>query len=84
MTAPARITLPDWPAAMSKQTVADYLQVSLAAVDRMVIAGELPTSCMIGGKERWAKKSIDAALDMLTGANTISDAEEELRNRYGT
>ena len=56
-----------WPAMMRKETAAAYLDLSIAAFDREVISGILPGGHMFGGRHRWSKKQIDAALERLTG-----------------
>ena len=81
MTAQARISLPDWPASMRRETAARYLDLSVAAFEREVFAGRLPRPIMLDGKERWVKAALDRAI---AGNEGISDAEREFRATYGT
>ena len=59
-----------WPAMMRRATVAAYLELSIAGVEREVIAGVLPSPVRFGGKEAWSKKQIDVAIERLVGDAT--------------
>lgn len=56
-----------WPAMMRKCTAAAYIDLSVAAFEREVATGALPTGYLLGGRLSWSKRQIDAALDQLTG-----------------
>jgi len=71
-----------WPTLMKRRTAAEYLDMSEAAFEREILAGRLPASFLIGGREHWRKDAIDAALDRLGGSATPS-YRKELQERYG-
>ena len=62
----ARAALPNWPAAMRRETAASYCDMTPAAFEREVLAGTLPGPVMLGG-ERWHRAGLDAALERLAG-----------------
>lgn len=69
-----------WPALLLRKTVAEYLDMSEAAVEREVTAGRLPASIMIGGRPHWRKDAIDAAIARLDGYDP-NDPTEKLKER---
>jgi hypothetical protein len=71
--------LPDWPAAMRKDRAAAYLDLTVAAFEREVLAGTLPQPSVLDGKERWLRTALDKAL---IGSRSASDADAAFWNRY--
>ena len=55
------------PILMKKATAAQYVDMSVAAFEREVLAGRLPQPVLIGGKDHWDRRAIESALDALTG-----------------
>lgn len=49
---------PDWPAFMRRATAAQFVDMSPAAFERAVTAGELPLPQRIAGEERWSRDAI--------------------------
>ncbi|MFZ5696138.1 MAG: helix-turn-helix transcriptional regulator [Pseudomonadota bacterium] len=66
----------DWPAMMRRKTAAAYLDLSIAAFEREVLSGTIPQPVMLGGREAWSRKQVDAAMDALTGGMRSSDWRE--------
>ena len=56
-----------WPAMMLQKTAAAYVELSVAAFEREIIAGNLPGPVKLGGKDHWHRRELDDALDKLTG-----------------
>lgn len=72
---------------MSKRIAADYCGLSIAAFEKEMLAGRLPTSVPWGGREQWRKSAIDKALDHLTGDGAVEGEPEyrkKLRERYAS
>ena len=55
------------PILMKKSTAALYVDMSVAAFEREVIAGRMPQPILIGGKDHWDRRAIENALDALSG-----------------
>jgi len=68
---------------MKRSTAAAYLEISEASFVREIFAGRMPTSVILGGRERWRRDSIDAALDHLCGEvkPEMSDARRRFWSR---
>ena len=64
--------LPDWPAMMRQATAARYCDMKPGEFEREVVSGTLPDPVLLGGIERWHRKSLDAALERL-GGNGATD-----------
>lgn len=47
--------LPDWPAAMTRKTLAAYLDISEAAIEREIVAGRLPHGFVLGNRTHWSR-----------------------------
>lgn len=60
-------TRPDWPRMMRRETAASYVDLSLAAFEREVTAGNLPMPVMLGSRSLWSRAQIDEAVDRVTG-----------------
>lgn len=58
-----------WPALMLKRTAAEYCDMAEAAFLREIAAGRFPAGVMVGGRERWRKDALDAAIARLGGSN---------------
>jgi hypothetical protein len=52
---------------MLRRTAAAYLDMPETAFEREVASLRLPMPLLIGGKERWDRRAIDAAIDKFTG-----------------
>jgi len=66
--------MPHWPAMMRRGLAANYCDLSIAAFEREVMAGNLPHPVMLGGQEHWSKAQLDHALAVLSG-----DAQKDWR-----
>ena len=55
------------PRLMKKAKAAEYCDMSCAAFEREVAVGRLPQPVLVGGRDHWDRKAIDAAIDVLTG-----------------
>lgn len=55
------------PLLMKKATAAAYVDMSVAAFEREVIAGRFPQPVLVGGRDHWDRRAIEKALDALTG-----------------
>lgn len=75
--------LPDWPRMMKRDMAAAYCSLSVAAFEREVSACMLPMPVKLGGRDHWCRRSLDAALDRLTGSAETMSIEDELRKKYG-
>ena len=56
-----------WPAMMLRKTAAAYVELSEAAFEREVIAGNLPGPVKLGKQDHWHRRQLDDYLDRLTG-----------------
>ena len=56
-----------WPAMMLRKTAAAYVELSEAAFEREIIAGNLPGPVKLGSRDHWHRKQLDDYLDRLTG-----------------
>ena len=72
-----------WPSLMKRRTLAEYLDISEAAVERQVIAGTLPAPITFAGRAHWRKDQVDAALARLSGEGEIPDYRAERMRKYG-
>lgn len=61
---------------MKRQTAAQYCDMSVAAFEREIIGGRLPSPVLLGGREHWCKNALDKALDQIAGNHTASYEEE--------
>ncbi|MEM8873829.1 MAG: helix-turn-helix domain-containing protein [Planctomycetota bacterium] len=59
----------DWPAAMSADTLAEYLDVSPRTVASLAASGKLPASIAVPGTRcrRWRRVDVDEAVASWTG-----------------
>ena len=57
-----------WPAMMLRKTAAAYVELSEAAFEREIIAGNIPAAITFGGKPHWYKRQMDEYLERLTGS----------------
>lgn len=71
-----------WPRMMKRQTAAQYCDLSVAAFEREIAAGNLPAPVMLGNREHWCKNALDRALDLLTGVQAEPDYRKQMRQRY--
>jgi hypothetical protein len=56
-----------YPAAMTKRQSAEYFSLSVAAFEREVAAGRLPSPITLAKHERWSRAQLDKALAILAG-----------------
>ena len=64
---------PDWPRMMKKATLAAYLDMGGADIEREVMAGRLPHPISIGGAPHWSRAAVDASIESLTGESAHDD-----------
>lgn len=74
--------MPDWPAMMKRNTLAAYLDMSEAAVEREVASGRLPIPVKFGGRDHWNRTAVDEALARLNAPADVPDYRQKLRQRY--
>lgn len=53
---------------MLRKTACQYLEISDAAFEREMLAGNIPAPVTFGGKPHWRRKQLDEYLDRLTGS----------------
>lgn len=58
---------PDWPRLMTKTTLAMYLDITPAEVEKEVVAGRLPMPVRIGSRDHWSRTAVDASVDHISG-----------------
>ncbi len=74
--------LPDWPRLMQRAKAAAYVDMSIPKFEEEIALGKLPASVMIGGREHWCRKSLDAAIDrLLTGDTEVPDYVTKMREK---
>lgn len=63
-----QLSPPDWPAAMSDETAARFLDISPSLLWRLAATGELPQPVKLPGARcsRWRKSDLDAYLAELS------------------
>ena len=67
--------LPDWPRLLSREQAAAYLGVSVGMLESR-IGDPFPEPIRIGGRKLYDRRTLDRAVDHLTGAVPQSAAEE--------
>ena len=73
----------DWPGAMTRKTLAAYLDITEAGVDREIAAGRLPAGFMLGKRLHWRRVDIDEAIDRVCGEpERIPKYRRELQGRH--
>jgi predicted DNA-binding transcriptional regulator AlpA len=72
------MTLPHWPAMLSRQLAAGYCGLSVAAFEREVTAGRLPLPVKLGNRELWNKAKVDAALERIASGEDDWEARLNL------
>lgn len=73
-----------WPRMMKRQTAAQYCDMSVAAFEREILAGRLPSPVLLGGREHWCKNALDKALDQIAGVGPVPAYLAEFEARYGS
>lgn len=63
-----RLSAPDWPRMMRRETAAGYCDMKAADFEREVSSGRLPLPVQLGVGERWNRVQLDEALDRLAGS----------------
>jgi hypothetical protein len=75
------------PRMMKLDRAAHYCDLSLSEFERAVVLGKLPAPVEdLARTNRWCRKALDAALDLLTGGNKPIAANDDWRaasNLYG-
>ncbi|MBD8620804.1 AlpA family phage regulatory protein [Sphingomonas sp. CFBP 13728] len=59
------LRFPDWPEMMRQRTAAAYLDLSESAFIREVYRGTLPNPVVLGGRQSWSRKELDASIARL-------------------
>ena len=72
-----------WPQLMKRRTLAEYLDISEAALERQVLAGTLPVPVVFAGRAHWRKDVVDAALASLSGEGDVPEHVRKLQAKYG-
>lgn len=62
-----KLDFPHWPAMMRRTLAARYCDLSAAEFEREVNEGRLPLPIVLGGSERWSRRKLDEALELLDG-----------------
>ena len=75
--------LPDWPRMMRRSLAASYAGYSGPEFDKAVASAEMPDAIRTVAGERWDRRTIDTALDQLTGGGVPVDWRGEARSRMG-
>lgn len=73
-----------WPRMLKRQTAAEYCDMSVAAFEREIVAGRLPSPVMLGGREHWCKNALDKALDQIAGNGPVPAYRAKFEARYGS
>lgn len=66
--------MPDWPARMGEDMVADYLGVSKTALREKVKARVYPQPVREGGRLLWARRQLDQFIESQFGISEGGDA----------
>lgn len=69
-----RLSPPDWPRMMRKSTASAYLDMSDAAFQRAVDAGELPSPVQLGDTILWSRPALDKSCE-----NMASEVDHDWR-----
>ena len=59
-----------WPRMMKRRTAAAYLDLSIAELEREIVAGRLPHPVMLGNSPHWSQVEIDVYVERLTGGDS--------------
>lgn len=68
---------------LRRKEAAEYCGLSIAAFERAITSGTIPTPIRLENQERWCVKALDKAIDRLSGAESVPEYEREFENRYG-
>jgi predicted DNA-binding transcriptional regulator AlpA len=71
------------PRLLKRKDAALYCGLSIAAFERAIASGGLPMPVTLENQERWCRKALDRALDILTGEADKPDYLQEFEERYG-
>lgn len=78
------MTAHGWPRLMQRAKAAAYVDMSIPKFEAEIALGNLPASVMIGGREHWCRKSLDAAVDrLLNGEAEVPDYLRDMREKLG-
>lgn len=70
-----------WPRLLQRSKAAAYCDMSIPSFEREIAAGRFPSSIMVGGREHWCIKALDAAIDRLVNGGDVADYRQRLRDR---
>ena len=65
------------PRGLCREAAAQYIGVSAAKFDEMVVDERMPKPKRIDGRRVWDRRSLDLAFDALPGDETINPWDEE-------
>lgn len=68
--------LPDWPAVLSREQAAAYVNLSPAAFDEAVTRGTYPPGRAFKRRIQWARKALDESIDRHFGTAPSSAAAD--------
>lgn len=68
---------------LRRKEAADYCGLSIAAFERAITSGTIPMPIRLESQERWCVKSLDKAIDRLTGLEPKPDYLTDFEKRYG-
>lgn len=67
---------------MQRDMAASYVSMSVPKFHEEITLGRLPASIMIGGREHWCRKALDAAVDRLVnGEAEVPDYVRKMREK---
>ena len=62
-----------WPEMMTRQTAAQYCDMSVPSFEREIVAGRLPAGVTFGNREHWYKPALDDCLARIAGRADMPD-----------
>lgn len=63
--------VPHWPRMLKRTSVCAYLELSVAELEREIVAGRLPHPVMLGNSLHWSQVEIDAYIERMTGGASV-------------
>lgn len=68
--------IPDWPRLMTRATLARYLDITPAEVEKEIASGRLPLPVRVGSRDHWSRAAVDASVERIMGEQ-IADWRSE-------
>jgi hypothetical protein len=68
---------------MKKATLALYLDITPAEVEKEVIAGRLPMPVRVGSGDHWSRTAVDSMVETLTGERVADWRSEQTLYKKG-